>query len=83
MIFGVYGATRSGELTKVKLADVKEKGDIFLVEIVEISMLNTSDDRRRCVNLVLLTIASLSITKKGDVLCNQSEKTSFMICRKF
>lgn len=35
MIFGFYGATRANELVKLTLADVMEKNDIFLIQIME------------------------------------------------
>ena len=33
MIFGIYGATRAEELTRVSIADVKEQGNVFVIKI--------------------------------------------------
>lgn len=35
MIFGLYGATRAEELTKVEIGHVKEEGTVFVVDIPE------------------------------------------------
>lgn len=35
MIFGVYGATRADELTKVHVSDIREEGNIIIVKIPE------------------------------------------------
>lgn len=35
MIFGIYGATRADEITKIELKDVTEQGSLFIIKILE------------------------------------------------